>query len=239
MCFKLWLCNGSMIHVPCSRVIHLSKRFSAHRNVNYAGDYFSYNLKRVAEVWMDDYKKYFYRTDQERYDAIDAGDLTAELTIKEKLKCKPFKYYLDEIAPEILKLYPLVPCYYAMGFLQLKNSEKCLKMKTYQDSLTLTNCTEASNFTLTIEQSIRFNDNNDQCLDGGEFNFQNCHHMKGNQHWIYNITTHQIKNPFMDKCLTAMNEKLTLDKCIEDFEGQKWKWTVENSTALENLVVIE
>lgn len=233
MCFKLWMCNGSLMHVPCSRVIHLSKIFSAHRNVNYAGDYFAYNLKRVAEVWLDDYKKYFYRTDQARYDAIDAGDLTDELNIKKKLQCKPFQYYLDEIAPEILQLYPLVPCYYAGGNIQSLENQKCLKINGFRLNPILTNCSVASNFTLTIEQSLRFNDNSDQCLDGGTFVFQNCHHMKGSQHWIYNSTSQQIKNPPSEKCLTEKEGNVLLELCNENLLGQKWKWTVENSTALE------
>lgn len=238
MCFKLWMCNGSLIHVPCSRVIHLSKTFSAHRAVPTVGDYFSYNLKRVAEVWLDDYKKFFYKTDQARYDAIDAGDLTEELNIKKKLKCKPFQYYLDEVTPEILQLYPLEPRYYATGFLQLIENQKCLKINGFQTTPLLVNCTQASNFTLTMEQTLRFNDNSDQCLDTGSFVFINCHHMKGSQQWIYNLTSQQIKNPPTNRCLTGKDEKVTLESCNESLGGQKWKWTTENSTALNDLIKI-
>jgi polypeptide N-acetylgalactosaminyltransferase len=224
------------MHVPCSRVIHLSKTFSAHRNVDYAGDYFSYNLKRVVEVWFDDYKKYFYETDHARYDKIDAGDLTEELKIKEKLKCKNFQYYLDEVAPEILDLYPIVPFYYATGNIQSIENQKCLKINGFQTTPFLINCTEGSNFTLTKEQSVRFNDNNSQCLDGGAFVFSNCHHMKGTQHWIYNVTSQQIKNPPSGKCLMEKEDKVVLESCNESL-GQKWKWTTENSTALENFKI--
>lgn len=235
MCFKLWMCKGSLIHVPCSRVIHLSKSFSAHRGVNTAGDYFAYNLKRVAEVWMDDYKKLFYKTDQARYDKIDAGDLTEELSVKKRLNCKPFQYYLDEVAPQILELYPLEPFYYAMGSLQLLENKKCLKNHGYNIAATLVNCTEASNFTLNIEQSIRFNDNSDQCLDSGRLVFFNCHHMKTTQQFIYNSKTNQFKNPYSLKCLAGKDENVFMENCNENVNGQKWKWSVENSTALENL----
>lgn len=230
------MCNGSLIHVPCSRVIHLSKKFSAYRKVDYAGDYFAYNLKRVAEVWMDDYKQYFYKTDPNRYDKIDAGDLTNELAIKKNLKCKPFKYYLEEVAPKILELYPLVPQYFATGTIQSLGNMKCLKLNTHRTPLRFESCTTASKFTLTFRQSLRFNDNTDQCLESTKLLFDNCYYQNGAQMWIYNITTHQIKTPYGERCLTERDESVLLENCDETMNSQKWKWSVENATALINLL---
>lgn len=49
--FKIWLCGGTMVDSPCSRIGHIYKSnpFSDPRG---GKDYLSKNFKRVAEVWM-------------------------------------------------------------------------------------------------------------------------------------------------------------------------------------------
>lgn len=66
------------------------------------------NYKRVAEVWMDDYKNFIYARDPPRYDKVKTGDLSYQLSIKKKLKCKPFSYFIETVAPDMLEFYPLV-----------------------------------------------------------------------------------------------------------------------------------
>jgi polypeptide N-acetylgalactosaminyltransferase len=61
-------------------------------------DYYTINHKRVAEVWMDEYKECVYRRNPNRW-RIDAGNLTVMLNLKRKLQCKPFKYFVDNIGP--------------------------------------------------------------------------------------------------------------------------------------------
>lgn len=66
------------------------------------------NYKRVAEVWMDDYKNFIYSRDPERYDKVEPGDLSYQFSIKNKLKCKPFSYFIEKVAPDMLENYPLI-----------------------------------------------------------------------------------------------------------------------------------
>ena len=61
---------------------------------------------RVIETWWDEYKPYFYEKRPE-WANVDPGDLTDVLKIKEKLKCKSFKWFLEEIAYDVTKYYPL------------------------------------------------------------------------------------------------------------------------------------
>lgn len=68
----------------------------------------SRNYKRVAEVWMDDYKRFIYSRDPERYERVDAGDLSFQRSIKTKLNCKPFKHFIENVAPDLLEFYPLI-----------------------------------------------------------------------------------------------------------------------------------
>lgn len=45
------------------------------------------NYKRVAEVWMDEYKEYLYLR-RPQYRNLEVGDLTAQIEIRERLQCK-------------------------------------------------------------------------------------------------------------------------------------------------------
>lgn len=75
-------------------------------------DFSGRNLKRVAEVWLDDYKEMLYRSEPERYSKIDPGDLTKQFEIKNSLNCKPFKYFLDVVVPEMVNTlwYLMLSC---------------------------------------------------------------------------------------------------------------------------------
>lgn len=79
-------------------------------------EHFFSNFKRMAETWMDDYAKFVYRLQPDVWDAIDIGDISFMLNIKKKLKCRPFKYFLEEIAPDMLDRYPFIePPAFASG----------------------------------------------------------------------------------------------------------------------------
>lgn len=241
---KLWLCDsGGILTVPCSRIIHLSKKYIPYRKTFDNSDFSGYNLKRIAEVWLDDYKKYFYRGDPERYARIDAGDLSKQFELKKKLNCKPFKYFLENVATEMLKYYPLEPQYFARGSIQNLSKKLCLGLaRRFDATPILTKCSNdlknplrGSDFSLTFEKSIKFNDTNDQCFDVRDLKFCNCHHMGHTQHWIFKSSL-QLYSPFKKKCLTgkSLNEQVFLTTCNDTREDQKWTFGVLNSTALNN-----
>lgn len=78
--------------------------------------YFSSNFKRMAATWMDDYAKYLYKNDEKVWNEIDIGDISFMLNIKKKLNCKPFKYFLDVVAPDMLDRFPFIePPEFASG----------------------------------------------------------------------------------------------------------------------------
>ncbi|CAI5448594.1 unnamed protein product [Caenorhabditis angaria] len=61
------------------------------------GDFVSRNYKRVAEVWMDEYKETLYKH-RPGVGSADAGNLTRVLKVREKLQCKSFDWFMKEIA---------------------------------------------------------------------------------------------------------------------------------------------
>lgn len=65
---------------------------------------------------MDEYKQYVYDRNPNRWDSVEFGDVSYMLNLKKKLNCKPFKYFLEEVAPDMLDRYPPVePPAFASG----------------------------------------------------------------------------------------------------------------------------
>lgn len=58
--FQIWMCGGTLLTAPCSHVGHVFRKtppysFGPKKNV------VKNNLVRMAEVWLDDFKDYYYQ----------------------------------------------------------------------------------------------------------------------------------------------------------------------------------
>jgi polypeptide N-acetylgalactosaminyltransferase len=56
-------------------------------------------------VWMDEYAEYIYNR-RPTYRSIDPGDISKQVALRERLQCKPFKWFMENIAFDLPKVYP-------------------------------------------------------------------------------------------------------------------------------------
>ncbi|VEL21479.1 unnamed protein product [Protopolystoma xenopodis] len=124
--FKIWMCGGKIIDTPCSRIGHVYRRKSVFPNPG-IGDFIGVNYRRVAEVWMDEYKEYIYDR-RPHYRDIDPGDLSQQKALRQRLKCKSFDWFMKTVAFDLIKRYPMIePIPAAKGLIRsFINSTLCI-----------------------------------------------------------------------------------------------------------------
>ncbi|KAH9520419.1 Polypeptide N-acetylgalactosaminyltransferase 11, partial [Bulinus truncatus] len=225
--FRIWQCGGRLEIVPCSRVGHVFRQFRPYTSPT-GEDTATKNAARVAEVWLDQYKKHFYDL-RPSANLMDYGDISSRVALRKKLQCKSFKWYLENIYPE--QLVPgeaaKVPGAYARGKEMKKDiiveqgklihysSNMCVLPESdppqKDASLILSDCDKELNFIFTKDYQVKIQ-NTKYCLETKETKRESaivylmkCHSGGGAQVWLQKKfkDTFQLFNPASGKCLSA------------------------------------
>lgn len=225
--FKIWMCGGRLEIVPCSHVGHIFRKRSPYKwrtGVNVLKK----NSVRLAEVWLDDYKTYYYERINNQIG--DFGDVSERKALRERLQCKSFKWYLDNIFPELFVPGDSI----AKGEIRNRGggSKQCLDYAIIKkgakkgSQLELYWChNQGGNqyWMLSKDGEIR---RDESCVDfaGQEVMIFPCHGMKGNQEWKYDHKKSQLLHKVTNKCLemTKDGARLQMRPCETTNEYQQW-----------------
>ncbi|CAI5762450.1 Hypothetical predicted protein [Podarcis lilfordi] len=124
--FKVWMCGGEIEITPCSRVGHIFRNDNPYSFPKDRLTTVERNLARVAEVWLDEYKDLFYGHGYHLIQKnLDVGDLTQQRELRKRLQCKSFKWYLENVYPDLEA--PLVK---ASGLIINIALAKCITVNT-------------------------------------------------------------------------------------------------------------
>eukprot|EP00088_Acartia_fossae_P014334 TRINITY_DN17664_c0_g1_i2.p1 TRINITY_DN17664_c0_g1~~TRINITY_DN17664_c0_g1_i2.p1 ORF type:complete len:593 (+),score=94.71 TRINITY_DN17664_c0_g1_i2:2-1780(+) len=103
--FKIWMCGGVIEIVPCSRVGHIFRSFSPYK---WRTDLKipEYNYKRVADVWMDEYKFLYFDRIGRTSATVDEnigyyGEVDERKRLRESMQCNNFAWYLRNHVPHL------------------------------------------------------------------------------------------------------------------------------------------
>jgi len=250
--FKIWQCGGTLVDAPCSRVGHIYRKYTPFSGAG-KGDYLGRNYKRVAAVWMDEYAEYVYKH-RPHYRQLDPGDVSAQKALREKLQCKPFKWFMKEVLFDLYKHYPPIepPDFISGEFRSEANPKYCVdsRLKGANERIGIELCSKDSpgssgeqRFSLTWRKDIRPTNRKKVCWDVSSQDkqspvlFYNCHTQGGNQYWKYDPSrkwiVHGSNNP---RCLDGNPEtkELFVSRCDEASQSQRWRVEFVNEKQLLN-----
>lgn len=229
--FKIWMCGGEIEIIPCSRVGHIFRGQNPYKFPKDRQKTVERNLARVAEVWLDEYKDLFYGHGYHHLlNKESIGNLTEQIELRKKLKCKSFKWYLDNVYPDMDA--PLVK---AQGLIFNNGVRKCLAL--HNEALSFETCDlsqQSQNFNYTWLRSIR---QGDLCFvpqaEGKGFPVQSCDETKQEQRWFHKKLKSKLVDHFIVEslsykmCLEANREDggLLLNSCDPENVFQKWHFT--------------
>ncbi|XP_042164681.1 polypeptide N-acetylgalactosaminyltransferase 11 isoform X2 [Oncorhynchus tshawytscha] len=97
--FRIWMCGGQLLIIPCSRVGHIFRKRRPYGSPG-GQDTMAHNSLRLAHVWMDEYKEQYFNLRPELRERA-YGDISERQAVRQRLQCHSFKWYLDTIYPEM------------------------------------------------------------------------------------------------------------------------------------------
>lgn len=102
--FRIWSCGGTIECLPCARAGHVfrSKEYWQGQAYPVDGRMVIRNKRRVAAVWMDEYQILSNLALSPLPKKIGLGSFEYMRGIRKRLQCKPFKWYLENVLPELL-----------------------------------------------------------------------------------------------------------------------------------------
>ncbi|XP_054905631.1 polypeptide N-acetylgalactosaminyltransferase 6 [Poeciliopsis prolifica] len=239
MSFRVWQCGGQLEIIPCSVVGHVFRTKSPHTFPK-GTEVITRNQVRLAEVWMDDFKKIFYR--RNRNAAVMAsehkyGDISDRLNLRNRLQCKNFTWYLNTIYPEIF-IPDLKP--EKFGSIRNSGSRTCLDVGENNQggkAVIMYPCHNMGGnqyFEYSSHKELRHNIGKQLCLHANDqsepVKIELCQ-LKGRgtslspqQEWVFTEES-LLKNPSSGRCLQLRGAQVQMDHCNAADPFQQWSFS--------------
>ncbi|XP_016160436.1 PREDICTED: polypeptide N-acetylgalactosaminyltransferase 6 [Ficedula albicollis] len=237
MSFRVWQCGGQVEIIPCSVVGHVFRSKSPHTFPK-GTQVISRNQVRLAEVWMDDYKEIFYRRNQQASQMAREktfGDITERRRLRERLHCRNFTWYLQNVYPEMF-VPDLTPTFY--GAIKNEGTKSCLDVGENNHGgkpLIMYPCHGLGGnqyFEYTSQRELRHNIGKELCLRAGagaaelgECQFRGKPgRVPASEEWEL-AQNRLIKSLASGLCLTARGKHPALVPCDLTDPHQLWSFT--------------
>ena len=227
--FKIWMCGGTLETIPCSRVGHIFRKNSP---IKWPGDKDSVkrNNVRLAEVWLDDYAKNYYK--RINYDKGDYGDVSSRKALRKSLKCQSFKWYLENIYPELFIPEEAV----CSGEIRNLRINYCIDSAAQNEDLYkpvgIWPChnQEGNQFWMLSRTGEIRRDENCLDYDGNDVLLYPCHGLQGNQFWEYDPEMQFLVHVFSRQCIgiDEASKKITMEECDLSNPRLKWRFPLNN-----------
>ncbi|CAG9765485.1 unnamed protein product [Ceutorhynchus assimilis] len=230
--FKIWQCGGKIEWVPCSRVGHVYRSFMPYNFGKLAqkkkGSLITINYKRVIETWFDEKHKEFFYTREPMARFLDMGDISEQLALKDRLGCKNFQWYMDNVAYDVLEKYPELPPNVHFGELRSVAVTKCLDTLGHgpPSLMAVQHCHGFGN-----NQLIRLNAKGqlgvgERCIeaDAQGIKLAFCRLGTVDGPWLYDESSHTLMHRVHKKCMALhpQTSHLSLMPCDVNNAYQQW-----------------
>ncbi|XP_053214600.1 polypeptide N-acetylgalactosaminyltransferase 1-like [Panonychus citri] len=229
--FRIWMCGGTLEIATCSHVGHVFRKSTPYTFPGGTTKIVNHNNARLADVWLDEWKDFYYAINPAAK-KVNKGDTSDRKELRERLKCKSFRWYLENVYPE--SQMPLD--YYSLGEIRNVAINHCLDTfgRKSGENAAMSQCHGMGGnqvFAYTKRKQIMSDDN---CLDASNgkepVKLIRCHGMGGNQMWDYNTKDRTIVHVNTGLCLDKFDQAKdsTLPQLIE-CDGRKSQQWVMNS----------
>ena len=235
--FRIWQCGMTLECTPCSRVGHIFRSSQYWKGQVYAVPWEAIirNKLRTAEVWMDEYKDIVFDV-MAPAGEFDLGPLEYMRNLRERLQCKPFKWLLDNVFPEMF--VPTDPSKYeAKGRIRNAATDMCfdthhmIHQGARIEAYPCSKDRPTQLFILSTSHDIRIQTNDfENCLDRANTNqvqVWGCHGGGGNQYWKWDRSTGRIGG--YTECVEVIESRtsrgsyaLETVMCVPNKPEQKW-----------------